>query len=216
MNITVISLYNGHCGDLELVSLLVRVCNCPNLFQSNISNKFLRGVRYSGVSARRGDPKTLNPCPWTPLRTLHKKDNNKNDNQRFDLPRLFFASRWRNFDCYAAQILLWRWKLDLRTSKKTDNSANLCFSFCICSNRLSPPFCSAHSPSYSLTRPRLHKLVLLRQRKMPICCPLEITMPHTLFDSYVFSSQIFQQGDFVMIDRAGKIPQTVLFASNSW
>ena len=34
-----------------------------------------------------------------------------------------------------------------------------------------------------------------------------------LFDSYLFSSQIFQQGDFVMIDRGGKIPKTESMAA---
>ena len=71
---------------------------------------------------------------------------------------------------------LWRWNEDLSTSKKTDNLANLCFSLCIRCHRLSSPFCSAHSPACSLTRPRLHKIVLLRQRKMPMSirypCPL--------------------------------------------
>ena len=63
---------------------------------------------------------------------------------------------------------LWRWKEDLRTSKKTDKIANLCFSLRNRCHRLPPPFCSAHSPACSLTRPRLHKIVLRRQRKMPM------------------------------------------------
>ena len=33
---------------------------------------------------------------------------------------------------------------------------------------------------------------------------LEIAIHFILFDSYVFSCQIFQQGDFVMIDRGRK------------
>ena len=45
--------------------------------------------------------------------------------------RLYFVSRWRKFDCYTAQILLWRWKEDLRTSKKTDNLAKVCISLCL-------------------------------------------------------------------------------------
>lgn len=76
-----------------------------------------------------------------------------------------------NFDCYATQILqilLWQCKEDLSTPKKTDNLANLCFSLCIHCHRLPPPFCSAHSPECSLTRTRLHKIGLLRQKKMPM------------------------------------------------
>ena len=46
--------------------------------------------------------------------------------------------------------------------------AKLCTSLCIHCNRLPPPFCLAHSPVCSLTPPRLHKIVLLRQRKMLI------------------------------------------------
>ena len=73
---------------------------------------------------------------------------------------LFFVSPWRNCDCYAAQILqilLWQWKEDLRTSKKTDNLANLCFSLGIRCHRFPPSFCSAHSPACSLSRPRLQQ-----------------------------------------------------------
>ena len=59
---TVNSLYSGHCRDLKLVSSVARVRNRGSLFPSNVCNLFLpeficcpyyRGVRYSGVSARR-------------------------------------------------------------------------------------------------------------------------------------------------------------------
>ena len=59
---TVNSLYSGHCRDLKLVSSVARVRNSGSLFQSNVCNFFCpeficcpyyRGVRYSGVSARR-------------------------------------------------------------------------------------------------------------------------------------------------------------------
>ena len=38
------SLYNGHNGDLELMSSLPSVHNCKSLFQSNICNLFLPGI----------------------------------------------------------------------------------------------------------------------------------------------------------------------------
>ena len=59
---TVNFLYSGHCRDLKLVSSVARVRNSGSLFQSNVCNFFCpeficcpyyRGVRYSGVSARR-------------------------------------------------------------------------------------------------------------------------------------------------------------------
>ena len=117
----------------------------------------------------RGILKTLTPSPWTPLRTWsitrppappppsplrtpHKKARIKMT--IIDLThRLFFVSRWPNLHCDPVQILLWRWKEDLCTSKKTDALANLCFSLCIRWQRLPPPFCSAHWPA------RVHWLV---------------------------------------------------------
>ena len=59
---TVNSLYSGHFRVLKLVSSVARVRNSRSLFQSNVCNFFCpeficcpyyRGVRYSGVSARR-------------------------------------------------------------------------------------------------------------------------------------------------------------------
>ena len=59
---TVNSLYSGQFRVLKLVSSVARVRNSGSLFQSNVCNFFCpeficcpyyRGVRYSGVSARR-------------------------------------------------------------------------------------------------------------------------------------------------------------------
>ena len=58
---TVNSLYSGHCRDLKLVSSVARVRNSGSLFQMSviyfcpefICCPYYRGVRYSGVSARR-------------------------------------------------------------------------------------------------------------------------------------------------------------------
>ena len=88
------------------------------------------------------------PPQGHPLRTPHKKTIRKMTIR--DLTHCLF--------CFVFLLLLppslWRWKEDMRTSKKTDNLANLCIR---CRPRLPPPFCSAHSSSYSVTRPRLQK-----------------------------------------------------------
>ena len=59
--ITVNSLYSGHCRVLELVSSLVRVCNSGSLFCQSVNYfclgssccPYYRSVRYSRVFARR-------------------------------------------------------------------------------------------------------------------------------------------------------------------
>ena len=116
-----------------------------------------------------GDPKTLISSPWTsqrtwstpppppPLRIPHKKTIIKMTIR--DLAYRLFCFVF----CYCCLLHCGD---EMRTCEK--DLANSCFPLCIRYHRLPPSFCSVHSPACSLTRPKLHKIVLLRQRKMPI------------------------------------------------
>ena len=121
-----------------------------------------------------GDPKTLIPGPWTALRTGPRTpptDPPLRPSHKKTIIKMTIRDLTYRLFCFVLFFLLllppslWRLKEDLRTSKKTDNLANLCIR---CRPPLPPPFCSAHSLACSLTRPRLHKIVLLRKRKMPM------------------------------------------------
>ena len=138
------------------------------------------------LACRRGDPRTLTPGPRTPygpsprttlqtgpgtpptdpfLRTPHKKTIIKNDNQRF----FFF------FYCYAAQILqilLLRWNKDLRTSKKTDKLANLCFPYAFAAIDCLRHFVRLISPRSALVnirRKALSTLMIFTQGRTVFC-----------------------------------------------
>ena len=87
------------------------------------------------------------------------------------------------------------------TSKKTDNLANLCFPCAFAATDCLRHFVRLKCREF----PRVFiDSSMATQNSAPSTkkdATLEITMPLILFDNHVFSCQIFQQGDFVMIDR---------------
>ena len=112
----------------------------------------------------KGDPTTLTPGPWTPLRTWSTDHcTDRSTDPPTDPPlrtphkkktiKMTIRDLSYHLFCFFF-LLLMLWKEDLRTSKKTNNSA---IKTCVFAAglRLHPSFCSAHSSSCSVTRPRL-------------------------------------------------------------
>ena len=130
-----------------------------------------------------GDPKTLTAGPWHGLC------------YRLVTDYPYFGDIWRTKVLRNIANLLMGLRADIKST--TDNLVLLvCCPFCPCVLFTSIIlFGSFPQHMGSLSHPRLHKIVLLRQRKM-CWCP---------FHCYGFSCQIFKQGDFVMNDRKGKV-----------
>ena len=112
----------------------------------------------------KGDRTTLTPGPWTTLRTWStdhctdlSKDPPTDPSLRTPHKKTTIKMTIRDLTYHLFSFfffLLMRWKEDLHTSKKTNNSA---IKTCVFAAglRLHPSFCSSHSSSCSVTRPRL-------------------------------------------------------------
>ena len=106
----------------------------------------------------KGDPTTLIPGPWTTLRTWSSdhctdlsKDPPTDPSLRTPHKKTTIKMTIRDLTYHLFSFFFF---LLMRTSKKTNNSA---IKTCVFAAglRLHPSFCSSHSSSCSVTRPRL-------------------------------------------------------------